>query len=127
MKLLKSKTTAGASTCRVKLTRQGDGWTGDKTYKELLAAYRAGAHVEAEVPNEGMPDEVLVLPLVFVNTSKFLGALTFYWERTFVPPGGYGDVKISIVEATIQPNNWWVEFREDSFPACKCGRDPVPV
>jgi hypothetical protein len=111
----------------VKFTRQGSGWTGDKTYKEILAAYRAGAHVEAEVPSEALDGEVLVIPLVFVNTHPNFNALTFYWERTFAPPGGYGDVKIYIVEATIQPNNWWVEYREDSFPACKCGRDPVPV
>lgn len=114
--------------CRVKFEKDGEGWKADKSYEEVLAAYQAGAHVEAEVPNEEMPEEVLILPLRFNNTSKSLTALTFYWERTFVPPGGYGDVYVYSITAVLQPSDTaWVDISGNTFPACTCGREQPPV
>jgi len=115
------------SYCRVKFTRTDNGWETDKTYEEVMRAYYANSYIEAEIPNEGVLDEVLLIPLRFVNTHGWLTSITFYWERTFVPPGGYGDVTVYSVEAIMQHGNSMVDFNEKKFPACTCGRDPVPV
>lgn len=115
------------SYCRVKFTRTDNGWETDKTYEEVMEAYRANAHIEAEIPNENGLEEVLLVPLCFVNTHGFLTAITFYWERTFVPGGGYGDVTVYSIEAVMQHGNSRVDYNEQKFPACTCGRNPVPV
>ena len=114
--------------CRVKFEKDSDGWKADKSYEEVLAAYRAGAHVEAEVPSEAPYEEFNVLPLAFATPHPTFRSITFFWQRTFVPPEGYGDVTVYSIEAKLQPGaTAWVDYTEEKFPACTCGREQPPV